>query len=62
MEKAEDKEDEEESAEETSEEEDEDDVHVEKRETNMIENQSNQPNTTFYQNTGRDSLGRKIRK
>lgn len=51
----------EESSEE-KEEEDEDDVHVEKRETNMIEKQVTERNTTFYQNTGRDHLGRKIRK
>lgn len=38
------------------------DVHVEKRETNMIENQNTQTYTTFYHSTGRDHLGRKIRK
>ena len=48
---------------ETSEEEKkkEDEVTVEKRETSMIENQNTQSHTTFYQKTGRDSLGRKIR-
>ena len=39
----------------------EDEVTVEKRETSMIENQNTQSHTTFYQKTGRDSLGRKIR-
>lgn len=38
------------------------DVHVDKRHTNMIENQNNTSNSTFYQKTGRDSLGRKIRR
>ena len=52
---------EEEPSEEKKEEEDED-VHVEKRETNMIENQNTQTYTTFYHSTGRDHLGRKIRK
>lgn len=48
---------------ETAEEEEkkEDEVTVEKRETSMIENQNTQSHTTFYQKTGRDSLGRKIR-
>ncbi len=44
------------------EEKEEDDVHVEKRETNMIENQTTIKSETFYQKTGRDSFGRKIRK
>lgn len=39
-----------------------DDVHVEKRQTNMIENQTTTKVETFYQKTGRDSFGRKIRK
>ena len=52
----------EETSEDKKEEEDEDEVHVEKRETNMIENQNTQSHTTFYQNTGRDHLGRKNRK
>ena len=42
--------------------EEDEDVHVEKRETNMIENQNTQTYTTFYHSTGRDHLGRKIRK
>ena len=42
--------------------EEDEDVHVEKRETNMIENQNSQTYTTFYHSTGRDHLGRKIRK
>ena len=53
-----------EKAEESSDEEEkeEEDVHVDKRETHMIENQITQNNSTFYQNTHRDHLGRKIRK
>ena len=53
-----------EKAEETEtaeEEEKKEEVTVEKRETSMIENQNTQSHTTFYQKTGRDSLGRKIR-
>lgn len=40
----------------------EDDTHIDKRQTNMIENQNRNDNSTFYQKTGRDHLGRKIRK
>ena len=39
----------------------EDDVRVDKRETNMIENQVTTRTETFYQKTGRDSFGRKIK-
>ena len=42
-------------------EESEDDVRVDKRETNMIENQVTTRTETFYQKTGRDSFGRKIK-
>ena len=43
-------------------EEDDDDVHVDKRETNMIENQTNTEVVgDFYTKTGRDSFGRKIK-
>lgn len=56
--------DEEIEKEETEEEEteSEDDVHVEKRETSMVENQSAERVQTFFQKTGRDSFGRKIKK
>lgn len=37
------------------------DVRVDKRETNMIENQVTTRTETFYQKTGRDSFGRKIK-
>ena len=54
--------DEEIEKEETSEEDkEEDDVSIDKRETHKIENQSSEPIQTFYQKTGRDSFGRKIR-
>ena len=46
---------------EKAEEESEDDVRVDKRETNMIENQVTTRTETFYQKTGRDSFGRKIK-
>ena len=43
-------------------EEEDDDVHVDKRETNMIENQTNTEVVgDFYTKTGRDSFGRKIK-
>lgn len=56
--------DEEIEKEETSEEEtttEDEDVNIDKRETNMIENQSSEPVQTFYQRTHRDSFGRKIK-
>ena len=53
---------EEEPSKEDEKKEEDEDVHVEKRETNMIENQNTQTYTTFYHSTGRDHLGRKIRK
>ena len=40
----------------------EEDTHIDKRQTNMIENQNKTDNSTFYQKTGRDHLGRKIRR
>ena len=46
---------------EKAEESEEDDVRVDKRETNMIENQVTTRTETFYQKTGRDSFGRKIK-
>ena len=69
---SEDKKEEEDDAEiekeETSEEEDkkeekeeEDDAHIDKRETSMVENQITSQEKTFYQKTGRDSFGRKIK-
>jgi hypothetical protein len=49
-------------SEEEKEDEDEDDVHVDKRETHMIENQTNtETGGDFYSKTGRDSFGRKIK-
>ena len=47
---------------ETESEEEEDDVHVNKRETSMIENQTiTESQGDFYTKTGRDSFGRKIK-
>ena len=60
-EKKEDEDAEVEKSEESSEKQD-DDEHIEKRQTSKIENQNTQAHTTFYQKTGRDSLGRKIKR
>jgi len=53
---------EEETTEDETEEETVEEPVVEKRQTNMVENQIVTENKTFYQNTGRDHLGRKIKK
>ena len=66
IEKAEESEEEEkeedvEKSESEEEEKKDEDASINKRETSMIEKSNTQSKTTFYQNTGRDHLGRKIR-
>ena len=60
-EESEEKKEEDDETVEKAEESEEDDVRVDKRETNMIENQVTTRTETFYQKTGRDSFGRKIK-